>query len=297
MPNFVESLSDMVGRRLALAPRFDHGWEGRSDRPRRASRMALGAVTLVAALHSHPTPLWGQVLRGRVLDDATDGPVAGALMMLTGSGGIETHAVSGEGGVFEMTLERPGVYSLRVIRLGYQQTTIPVIDLQSGQSVVDVDILLAPRPLGIEGVVVSAVRYQSDIEALGLRVEDLGDRLITRDQLDGMGFRDVGSALERYGLAGGAVTRGENVSDMAGGGVRSQRLPLCVRLARARGFDGSQRCALLFLDQAIVVPEVIDALSPSELEAIVVLTPSEAVQRFGTLGGSGAILLYSRRGR
>jgi hypothetical protein len=145
--------------------------------------------------------------------------------------------------------------------------------------------------------VVSAARYQSDIESLGLRMEDLGNRILTREDLDGMGYRDVGAALERGAIPGIDVTRAENISAMEGATLMQQRVPFCVRLARARRFDGSQQCALVVLDQSVASQEAVDALAPSDLEAVIVLVPNEATQRFGPLGGYGAVLLYTRRGR
>jgi len=42
---------------------------------------------------------------------------------------------------------------------------------------------------------------------------------------------------------------------------------------------------------------VAEGLGPSSLEAVVLLTPVEATQIYGTLGADGAVLLYTRRGR
>ncbi|MDP2959175.1 MAG: carboxypeptidase regulatory-like domain-containing protein [Longimicrobiales bacterium] len=255
----------------------------------------IAVVATVAVAHAAPLP--AQVLRGRVLDDATDAPVAGVLIMLAQGNVPRAHAVSDDRGMFVLEPGAPGTYSLRAVRLGYSESVVPALELASPGTFLEFDLLLSPKPVALEGVVVSALRYQSDIDFLGLRVEDLGDRILTRDFLAEMGFRDVGAALERRALPGVVVTRGENVSYMENATILSQRLPFCVRLARSRRFDGTQQCALVVLDQSFVSQEAVDALKPDDLEAVVVLTPIEAVQLFGLMGSPGAVLLYTRRGR
>jgi len=242
-------------------------------------------------------PSSAQVIRGRTVDDVTDAPVPGVLLIVARGDTAEGHAVSDEEGAFAFTLPGFAAYTIRAIRLGYGEVVLPAVTLRPEQPEIDFDLLLTPKPLVLEGLTVEAPRYQSDVEELGLRLEDLGRRIVTREHLDGMGFRDVGAALERQAIPGIAVTRGENLSAMENGTLLAARIPFCVRLARARQFDGTQRCALVVLDQAFATSEAVDALAPDDLEAIVVLTPTEAVQRFGPVGGWGAVLLYTRRGR
>lgn len=260
---------------------------------RRTKSLAWTAVIVLCL----DQPLSAQSIRGRTIDDVTDRPVPGVLLIVTRGDTTQSHAVSDGEGVFALSLEAFAVYSIRAMRLGYSEVLVPAIELGPTQPEIDFDLLMTPKPVDLEGLTVSATRYQSDVEALGLQIEDLGKRILTREHLDGMGYRDIGSALERQAIPGLAISRGENLSDIEGGTILTTRMPFCVRLARARQFDGSQRCALVVLDQAFATAEAIDALAPEQLEAVVVLTPTEAVQRFGSAGGWGAVLVYTRKGR
>lgn len=100
---------------------------------------------------------------------------------------------------------------------------------------------------------------------------------------------DIGAVLERGAIPGLEVIRQENVA--------VGDIPICVRFRRANRGSGVERCAVLVIDDAVVTPHLVAALSPRDLEAIVVLNPTEAAQRFGSAGGAGAVLLYTSRGR
>ena len=66
---------------------------------------------------------------------------------------------------------------------------------------------------------------------------------------------------------------------------------VCVRIRR-----GAANCALTVLDGQIVDSELLGMYPPEALGGILVLSPMEATLSFGTAGGDGAILLFSRAG-
>jgi hypothetical protein len=77
-----------------------------------------------------------QSVRGRVLDDSTGTPVAGARVDLLDLGGRVVHqGVTLQDGAFRLSAARPGQYRLIVRRLGYVPRTTPLLDLVASDTV------------------------------------------------------------------------------------------------------------------------------------------------------------------
>ena len=113
-------------------------------------RSPLVTLFLLAVL---PGAALSQTVRGRVLDSATDAPVAGATVRLLGEGGGST--IAGNAGEFEVEVEAAGVFRLQVERIGYPESTSPEFSVASGE-VVDITFRLDAEamllsPLTIEG--------------------------------------------------------------------------------------------------------------------------------------------------
>jgi hypothetical protein len=82
-------------------------------------------------------PGTGQRVVGRLVDDATSAPIAGAdINLLRGEKGDEIVALSltNAEGVFTTTAQEAGRYRLRASRIGYRTVTSPPFDLSHGES-------------------------------------------------------------------------------------------------------------------------------------------------------------------
>jgi hypothetical protein len=90
---------------------------------------------------------------------------------------------------------------------------------------------------------------------------------------------------------------GEVISWQGLAGVYVPLGTMCVTQQRGRTGAGHGRCALIVLDAAIVPMRWAELIDHHDLEAIVVLDPTEATTFYGTAGGGGAVLLWTRRGR
>lgn len=94
----------------------------------------------------------GRVL-GRIADPSTEEPVEGAMLLLEGT---EWQAVSDARGAFALNAVRSGLHLLRVQHIAYGTVLWPV-DVPAGRTL-DVRIELAPDPIELEPLVVTAVR-------------------------------------------------------------------------------------------------------------------------------------------
>jgi Carboxypeptidase regulatory-like domain len=257
------------------------------------------SVAVACVLVARGSP--AQEIRGRVLDEFTDLPIAGALvLLLDAENEVVARETSGDDGAFHLQAPASS-YRLQILASGYAAGGTPSFPLRVGD-VLPLDLLLEPRPVSLPGLEVSATRYQRDLRRLGVSPDQLGARVITRAAIDQrQSARDVGDILAWESIPGVRVVRGENLTTMNGvrpGGVSPQRtLSLCVTVPRATRFDGYKECAVLVLDGRVTTEESISLIDPAEIEMIVVLTPVEATQLFGTGATGGAVAIYTRRGR
>ena len=91
------------------------------------------AVLILAAA----SPAAGQVLRGQVLDAATDRGVSSADVSLLDTLGVRRASVlTDSSGAFRVKVNAAGVYRVRVERLGYRATQIDSIDIGDSEEVV-----------------------------------------------------------------------------------------------------------------------------------------------------------------
>ncbi|HYR07533.1 MAG TPA: carboxypeptidase regulatory-like domain-containing protein, partial [Longimicrobium sp.] len=91
----------------------------------------LSLLLLACAL-----PASAQTVRGRVTDRATQQPVVGAFVVLLDATGDGVRAdISGPGGEFQHRAPGPGVYRLRVERIGVQTVTSPAFEIGEGATV------------------------------------------------------------------------------------------------------------------------------------------------------------------
>ena len=262
-----------------------------------ASRALLVLAPAVAALFT-PSPLAAQTLVGRVLDDTRESPVAGALVRLLERDGKErARALADSEGRFVLGPPKAGEYYLEATSLGYQRTLSPLLAFADGQATMAVDLMMAPAPIGLEGLSVEVdaeTRATRDLDLLGVIPADLGSSWITQAEIDAIELkRDVGTILEWQGISGLRVVRPENVQQTRTPG--EEPLGLCFSLVRGRTWQGNSTCALAVVDGIPTTNEHLLDLDPLTVGAIAVLQPIEALVLFGKKAEGGAVLIWTRQ--
>ncbi len=105
-----------------------------------------GLLAAALAALAHPSPLSGQSVRGRVLDQATNAPVAGvAVTLLDSVGTAFIQQTTREDGAFALAAPAPGRYRIRFQVPGYQLLVTSLFDLARGQEL-DYPLTLDPIP-------------------------------------------------------------------------------------------------------------------------------------------------------
>ena len=106
-------------------------------------------------------------IAGLVLDARTDEPLPGADIVVENVRGERVgRAISDETGHFFVALEGPGLYALRLVRLGYDSTTTVQVAAARDQDLF-VEIRANPLAVGLDPIRVSAPRVVPYLVATG----------------------------------------------------------------------------------------------------------------------------------
>lgn len=238
------------------------------------------------------TALSGQTVEGRVLDQESETPVGGAIVALVDEDGEErTRTLADSIGRFRIEPPEPGNFYLVAERFGYYETRSPLIAFHT-EGRAELELMMIPQPVGLEGLEVSVEEMaEQELGLLGLTPAQLGNRWIDRDEIDAIAVkRDMGVILERTAQAGIQVLRSENLT------MGSDDIGLCISQQRARTGAGRGRCSLVVLDGVPVSGVQAQGLDPTAIESIAILDPVQATTLYGTRGGGGAVLVWTRRG-
>lgn len=165
--------------------------------PRRMGRTGAAVGALAAALLLlAPRPAAAQqgALAGRVVDAATGRPVAEAELRLAGPDGVERRERSGLAGGWRFAGLRPGRHVLTVRAIGYAPLALDRALGAAGDTAVTVR--LAPRPLALDQIVVTAARREQRLADAVVTTEVVGRR-----EIEQTGASDLAAVLtEQAGI-------------------------------------------------------------------------------------------------
>lgn len=243
--------------------------------------MSLRAIATLVLLTA-PTSVEAQTVTGRVTADLDGVALRGVSVLLVSESNESVRRVStDESGTYVL---RAAASSYRVVadHLGYERLESPLFTLTDDQTV-NIDFELPMDPVEVEGIRVEVEQREElrrRVNQYGVNVDNIGARYVARD------------AIMRRATAThlGQILVWQN---LAGIRIRYNETPpsICVQAVRGR-----VRCALTVLDGQVIDDEFAASIPPEMLEAIVVLTPVEATLSYGTDGGGGAVLLFTRVG-
>lgn len=238
-------------------------WHGRST---------VGALGLLLTALM-PRALAAQAVHGRLLDLATDQPVASAEVELLRANDRDhpaATAVTDDSGRFVLRAPAPGRYRLHAMRIGYEPVTTPPFDLLAGDAALEVEVRLSAV-----AVVLAPLTIMSERAPLveSPRLQDAGyyDRK-ARYGREGLG---VGEFLEQEEIR---QTNPSRVSDalrmvrgvwVQGGGGRRQVITLRGH-GSLRGAGNARCIPQVYVDGAPAATgaDVDDLVSPWSLAAV-----------------------------
>ena len=242
--------------------------------------MIVGVCLSIAS----PPDAGAQTILGRVLDQVNEAPVGGVIVRLVERDGEERlRALTDSAGRFVIAPPEAGEYILTTERFGYLETRSPLIGLQM-EGEAPLELMISPEPLGLAGLDVSVEELAAEeLSQMGLSPNQLGNRWINRADIEAMQMPGLAKDVIRWqNIAGVYIDEYDATAEA----------PLCVRFMRR-----STQCAITVLDGIVVPAEQAYGLIASNVEAIAILNPTDATTFYGTAGGGGAVLFWSKRGR
>src|SRR3981081_1740041 len=143
-----------VGVRRDKSPRRHFSWITGGGMTTLVRKLLVLGATAVGMLAWVCATAWAQdggTITGRGLDATTTAPVPSAQVQIVGTARGST---TGEDGLFRIPIVRPGVYQVRVLRIGYQASTQSVT-VGNGQTI-DLSYSLTPAAITLDQVVTLA---------------------------------------------------------------------------------------------------------------------------------------------
>lgn len=114
--------------------------------------LGLAALAAVGLLWPAPQNVAAQTLRGRLMEEGSNRPIALALLVLVDAAGDSVaRAITDDLGRFTLTSPRSGDYTVVASALGYEEGQAGIFELAAGGEL-SMDFLLEPDPLAIEGL-------------------------------------------------------------------------------------------------------------------------------------------------
>jgi len=219
-----------------------------------AGMMAVGvaavlvAVPRVACAQGAPAP-GRSLLRGSVLDDADDRPIAGATVAIEL---LRLQAVSDSAGAFRMPYIPAGRYIVLVRRLGF--TPLSAVLTFGAADTLEYDFALVKQPANLPEVAVTTdAPVPPKLAEFDARRKAGFGRFITPAELEKQQDRRLSEVIAR--LPGPRIMRGQGnygwVASSVGSGAIQRRFALSPMDLR-RGADPNQCYAAVMLDGNLV---------------------------------------------
>lgn len=132
---------------------------GSAPAVRRASSPMLAcAAWMTVACAATAPPATAQVVRGRVLEEGSGTPLAGAMIVLTDAGGDQAGRIlTDDLGRFTLRAPRDGAYTLRADRIGYASVTSAPLELAAGAAAFH-DLVVPVEAIALANITVEGER-------------------------------------------------------------------------------------------------------------------------------------------
>ena len=260
------------------------------QRLRRLLSQALALVVCAMSLASSADAQGATgTITGRVTDRQTSAPVAEAQLQLAGT---VRGARSAENGEYRIPSVPAGVYTLRVIRLGYSQETQQVT-VAAGQTVT-VNFALAANAVQIDAVVVTATGQTQRRRESGATTTTLSTEVIPLPAVNSfsntLSSRAAGLTVIN---AGGTTGSNSRIRIRGSNSINLSNDPLIV-------IDGvlvSNNSDNFGIGLGGQTTSRFDDINPEDIENIEVIKGPAGTALYGSAASNGVIQITTKRGR
>lgn len=245
--------------------------------------LALAMTALPGALHAQERG----VITGTVVDDATQRPLAGAQITVTGT---QLGTITNQQGRFTISGVPAGARQVRASLIGYAAATSTVNVAAGGAA--SVNFALAQTAIALDELIITATGEQQARREIGnavstIRTEDVEMAAIT-DATQLLQGRTAGvSVMQSSGTSG----TGSRIRIRGSASVSLNNDPLLV-IDGVRADNSTSSIAVGGQNLSRF-----NDLNPDEIESIEVLKGPAASALYGTAAANGVIVVTTKRGR
>ncbi len=221
-------------------------------------------------------PVGGQEIRGRVLDERTELPVATALVRLVDETGTPRSVTLVEtDGAYRLRVPGPGIFHLEAERIGYTDLETPPLRAANPDAVYSLDLLMSPNPVELRGFTIETDRVPDEQVDLSVR------------QMVGLSIASMRYEPIRFDKIQSHIEAGRVLEDVIRWEAKSGLVVSYTTEGTCYGIRGS--CLPIYLN-GVRVNQLFSGDWPLDMiYTIVIVTPGDG----SIVYPSGAILLYS----
>jgi TonB-linked SusC/RagA family outer membrane protein len=254
----------------------------------RLSRSLL-ATSLALSTAPGATEAQQATLSGRVIDRATDEPLAGARLDVTGTNLI---AVADQEGKYTLRGVKPGPVEVRVVFVGYEPQR-RAVEVTPGDDRVE-DFALVAAPYQLEEIVTTVTGEQRNIELGNKPAVIRADEIVQQSPITNFSDLLAGRASGVQVLPGGGTTgTGTRIRIRGSSSVSLPNEPL-LYVDGIRIDDEVESLAAVSVGGQS--PSRLNDINPEEIQSIEIIKGPSAATLYGTEAANGVIQVTTKRG-
>ena len=139
----------------------------------------LLACSLVCSPALAQAPGAGTTVSGRILETSAGLPVGGAHVELRRGSSVVAKTTTSADGSFSFSGVVPGTYSISISASGYQSAFVPVLPVEAGQPVVEIQTALVPGTTGLREIAAVSVNTHAALQTSATINSNLPPSIIT----------------------------------------------------------------------------------------------------------------------
>jgi hypothetical protein len=139
----------------------------------------LLACSLVCSPALAQAPAAGTTVSGRILETSAGLPVGGAHVELRRGSSVVAKTTTSADGSFSFSGVVPGTYSISISASGYQSAFVPLLPVEAGQPVVEIQTALVPGTTGLREIAAVSVNTHAALQTSATINSNLPPSIIT----------------------------------------------------------------------------------------------------------------------
>jgi TonB-linked SusC/RagA family outer membrane protein len=229
-------------------------------------------------------------ITGRVLDRASQQPVAGATVRIVGT---QRGAQTGDQGTYRITGVPAGAVTVQVLRIGYGSVTRPLTITAGGTETLDFSLEQSATQLGVVQVTATGQeqsRRESGVSTATISVPEEVPQAAVSNLQTVLSSRAAGVTVQEAGGTTGSAAR---IRIRGSNSVSLSNDPLIiVDGIRVNNDEGATSIGV-----GGQVPSRLNDINPEDIENIEIVKGPAAAALYGTAASNGVIQITTKRGR